>query len=489
MRVAIKQTGLEEAEEGVYFEPDDSKARNLKKILLWPLILLLLAGIFFVASIYAYKLNEERNQLQAECQNSLKTGQNKGLNVSKINCQPQLNFLTFFSTQSYTDNNQQIKQNLIDQENSLKAKTQDLTSENEILQKQIVSLSVTSLPQKSDNVNNLQTNFEQIKEYNAQLKTLLSQNVGKIDELNNNYKDSLEQNKSLELDTYQSFYTAFQSKSQNEKILSYNNFKLNYLELQNQIALQKLPANSNPKYTILKPTNTELAKYKVFTGKDFEDLYNSVQYPNTFTQSSDIFPMTGDAAADLHIVKLAQGRGYKLRQTADESKLVSIETEKLQPEAKIAYEQLLEAANKDGIKVSLVSGYRAPNLQKELFVSRFNALSISKHGKIYTNAEIVSGTADKILDEVMTATSIPGYSRHHSGYTFDLRDLESDKDFTIFAETKAYAWISANNYYNAKKFGFMPSYPPGLGQEGPNPEPWEYVWVGIDKLKLENSVN
>jgi len=33
-----------------------------------------------------------------------------------------------------------------------------------------------------------------------------------------------------------------------------------------------------------------------------------------------------------------------------------------------------------------------------------------------------------------------------------------------------------------KRFGFIPSYPENSGKQGPEPEPWEYVWVGEDVL-------
>ena len=64
----------------------------------------------------------------------------------------------------------------------------------------------------------------------------------------------------------------------------------------------------------------------------------------------------------------------------------------------------------------------------------------------------------------------------------DVTDLGSGKDFTDFGSTRAYEWLSSDNYLNAKRFGFIPSYPQGAGKQGPDPEPWEYVWVGEDRL-------
>ena len=54
-----------------------------------------------------------------------------------------------------------------------------------------------------------------------------------------------------------------------------------------------------------------------------------------------------------------------------------------------------------------------------------------------------------------------------------------------FQTSGSNAWLSKNNYYNAKRFGFIPSYPPdGAGQD-PDSEAWEYVFVGIELLAGE----
>jgi LAS superfamily LD-carboxypeptidase LdcB len=42
--------------------------------------------------------------------------------------------------------------------------------------------------------------------------------------------------------------------------------------------------------------------------------------------------------------------------------------------------------------------------------------------------------------------------------------------------------MSKDNYLQAKKYGWIPSYPEGAQQQGPEPEAWEYVWVGTASL-------
>ena len=77
----------------------------------------------------------------------------------------------------------------------------------------------------------------------------------------------------------------------------------------------------------------------------------------------------------------------------------------------------------------------------------------------------------------MQVTAPPGYSRHHSGYTIDISGSTP-----IFANSPGFDWISKDNYANSREFGFIPSYPPNTPNQGPNPEEWEYIWVGKDVL-------
>lgn len=53
---------------------------------------------------------------------------------------------------------------------------------------------------------------------------------------------------------------------------------------------------------------------------------------------------------------------------------------------------------------------------------------------------------------------------------------------TSFATTDACKWLRAGGYLNARRFGFVPSYPVEAPTEGPVAEPWEWQWVGVDAL-------
>ena len=212
--------------------------------------------------------------------------------------------------------------------------------------------------------------------------------------------------------------------------------------------------------------------YKNLSGEQFKTIYNDFNYTKTLEKSKEI-SILDDKDADNYIIKMAEKRGYQKRAQADESKLEEINGMKLQLEAKNALINLQKDAKKDGLEMTFVSGYRSNFDQKQIFVERL--------GNLATILSIKSGKSDAILDKLLQTTSIPGYSRHHTGYTFDLGC--NSTELTIFKNTKCYEWISKDNYLNAKRFGLIPSYPEGAGQQGPDPEAWEYVWVGENLLK------
>jgi D-alanyl-D-alanine carboxypeptidase len=151
---------------------------------------------------------------------------------------------------------------------------------------------------------------------------------------------------------------------------------------------------------------------------------------------------------------------------------------KLQPKAKENYLKMLEAAKTEGVVIGVVSGYRSQEDQNTIFKPRLEALEMAQLGGYYTPEEFLTGQADEIIKQSMALTAPPGYSRHQTGYTVDLSDQTPDNTTTVFKGSKADIWLSKDNYANARRFGFIPSYPVGQQNIGPEPEPWEYVWVG-----------
>ena len=93
---------------------------------------------------------------------------------------------------------------------------------------------------------------------------------------------------------------------------------------------------------------------------------------------------------------------------------------------------------------------------------------------------LVERYSDAAIDRRLRTAAAPGYSKHHTGYTIDV--TQSGYAFTSFKKSPAYVWLTANNYANAKRFGWIPSYPPGAASQGPQPEAWEFTYVGLDNI-------
>lgn len=213
----------------------------------------------------------------------------------------------------------------------------------------------------------------------------------------------------------------------------------------------------------------------------FSDLLSSVSFPNTSLQEK-LVSITGDEIADDVINTLAEDAGY-LRQPVATTTLVVLEGYRVQPQVKFAWEELKASASISGINLGIVSGFRSPEAQKALFNKYFKE-ETRRAGfkKDFTAKDIKDGKADIVILNTLKYAAPPGYSRHHSGYTIDIRDIDSGLSFYEFGKTRGYKWVSRNNYEAVRKYGFIPSYPRGERDGGPEPEPWELVWIGVEKM-------
>jgi len=205
-----------------------------------------------------------------------------------------------------------------------------------------------------------------------------------------------------------------------------------------------------------------------FSGPEFSELYNSISYPNTIEVSQPPH-ITGNSAADSRVQQLAEARGYRLK-AVPKTNLVAYKSHFLQQKAYQPWLDLMAAAKQAGLLLDIVSAFRGVDDQRDIFIARLSA----------TPESIAGGLSDKSLGVVLSQTAPPGYSRHHTGYTVDLSCNGSN---TNFRASLCFTWLEENNYENSKLFGWIPSYPDGSGKQGPEPEAWEYVWVGVDALQ------
>jgi LAS superfamily LD-carboxypeptidase LdcB len=223
----------------------------------------------------------------------------------------------------------------------------------------------------------------------------------------------------------------------------------------------------------------ELLQYKTFSPNGFRDLYEA-QAEAQASQTPAVPPeVTGQAAADERIARRARARGYRLRAQADPTRLADAGGGRLlAPQALEAFRGLQAEAAAQGQRLELVSGFRSVARQKAIFLGALAEQCRRRLGRSFAAREIAEGAADAALEAALAESAPPGFSRHHTGFALDLNDPSSGRPFTEFGDSRAYRWLAADNFLAAKRFGFIPSYPPGAGAQGPDPEPWEFVWVG-----------
>lgn len=206
--------------------------------------------------------------------------------------------------------------------------------------------------------------------------------------------------------------------------------------------------------------------YDIYSGLDFLELYNNFEQ----NQSLDFLSkyIYNIKTVDEYIKEKAESRGYVQRGFAKNDDLIYFENVQTRPEVKKAYVMMRDEMMKENIRLHFVSGYRSSTSQRSIFTRKMEILDPN---------EIPTGIHDQKLDDVLSRSAIPAYSKHHSGYALD---FGCGNDYLVFsfAKTPCYDWLSADNFANARKHGFIPSYPDGVDSQGPNPEPWEFVWIG-----------
>jgi hypothetical protein len=242
-------------------------------------------------------------------------------------------------------------------------------------------------------------------------------------------------------------------------------------EIQNSPVLDSYELNTNRFLN-------ELEDY-VKNPKTPEGLYLKNYTDTAFLEVSDKILGASEPKYDLGLDKpatdriyaLALKRGYKFR---------SIQATAASPELEKALLKMIEASKKElAPRPELVqtSVYRSPSDQKEVFLQRLNVECVKRTKKICDSAILNSMQGDDIVEAILATTSVPGTSKHHTGITVDIDEL-GHNNLDTFYQTNSYRWMSDNNFYNAKRFGFIPSYPAGGRNMGPNPEPWEFVYIG-----------
>lgn len=255
---------------------------------------------------------------------------------------------------------------------------------------------------------------------------------------------------------------------ENKEDLVYKNINNKNVLTEKLLSEGIIIAEPEPEPEIIQPT-VGLIKY---SGEEFLNLYNIFEQNqvNLDFLTKYIYNIP---AVDTYIKQKAEDRGYQQRGFARESEIIGFENIKTRPEVKKSYIAMRNELLKKNIRLHFVSGYRSSISQRDIFTRKMNIINPN---------EIPTGIHDEHLDDILSRSAIPAYSKHHSGYAVD---FGCGNDYLVFsfASTPCYDWLSSNNFENARKHGFIPSYPERAKNQGPNPEPWEFVWVGEDTLR------
>ncbi len=127
------------------------------------------------------------------------------------------------------------------------------------------------------------------------------------------------------------------------------------------------------------------------------------------------------------------------------------------------YNEMYNAALKDGIKLVPVSGYRSVDRQERNFENKINKYLDQGYGRV----EATQMAATIILP--------PGTSEHNAGLAMDICSLEQD-----FEETEEFRWLSEN----AADYGFILRYPEDKQDITKIIyEPWHWRYVGVEAAK------
>ena len=118
--------------------------------------------------------------------------------------------------------------------------------------------------------------------------------------------------------------------------------------------------------------------------------------------------------------------------------------QRLTPAAARAWSDMQAAAEADGIRLLIVSGFRGFDYQAGLIRSK-----------------IEKGQA---IDEILKVNAAPGFSEHHTGLAVDIATPGSRPLTEEFEGTPAFEWLQAN----AERHGFSMTYK--------RDNPWGFIY-------------
>ncbi len=109
--------------------------------------------------------------------------------------------------------------------------------------------------------------------------------------------------------------------------------------------------------------------------------------------------------------------------------------QRLTPDTAARWQQMVEAASRDGVRILIVSGFRSFEYQAQLIR---NKLEVGQS-----------------IEEILEINAAPGFSQHHTGDSVDIATPGSRPLTEEFEDSDTFAWLGRN----AGDFGFSMTYP------------------------------
>jgi len=141
-----------------------------------------------------------------------------------------------------------------------------------------------------------------------------------------------------------------------------------------------------------------------------------------------------------------------------------------------AFMKMFYAAQKDGIKLFIISATRNFSYQKGIWEQKWNG------GKLVDGKNLATTIKDPVkrAETILKYSSMPGTSRHHWGTDVDLNSMDV-KYFETPPGNKVYDWLLKN----ANKYGFcQPFNSKNKRTNGYEEEKWHWSFVPLSSIFL-----
>ncbi|RLV59270.1 D-alanyl-D-alanine carboxypeptidase family protein [Parashewanella curva] len=168
--------------------------------------------------------------------------------------------------------------------------------------------------------------------------------------------------------------------------------------------------------------------------------------------------------------------------------LINVDGILLESKTATAFAKMADAASKDGINISICSGFRSFTQQLNIW----NSKAAGNRSVLDINSKIINITKltdVQLMQAILLWSALPGASRHHWGTDIDVFDanhiskaklkLIPDEYMEHGPCNDLYQWL----IQNATDFGF--EHPFQAGKSGVSPEPWHISYRPVSDIYLE----